>query len=298
MKIAITGASGLIGSALRASLAEDGHQVLRLVRGEARSGEEAAWDPHGGRVDTSRLEDADAVVHLAGAPLGPRRWTAAYRKKIRESRVAGTRTLCEALAGMEPPVPRLLSASGINYYGDTGETAVDERAPRGEGFLAEVVAAWEGATAPAEEAGVAVSHLRTGVVLTGSGGMLATTLPLFRAGLGGRLGSGRQYMSWISLADHVAAMRFLLARPELTGAVNLCSPEPVTNAEYTRAVGSAVGRPTLAPVPKFALRAALGDFADEAALPSVRARPARLLEAGYTFRHVRLDRSLSEILAG
>lgn len=327
MRVAITGASGLVGSELAASLAADGHEVVRLVRREARSAGEARWAPKDGHVDTDRLVGADAVVNLAGAPLGPRRWTAAYEREIWDSRVTGTRTLAGALAAMSPPVPRLLSGSAVGFYGDTGPTTVDERfepshdtaeetavevghaaetgsraeavrrtSERGQ-FLPRLAAAWEAATDPAEAAGVAVTHLRTGLVLDAERGLLGTVLPLFRLGLGGRIGDGRHYMSWISITDMVAALRFLLDRPDLTGPVNLCAPTPVTNDEYTRAVGAALRRPTPFPVPAFAMRAALGRFADETALAGHRVYPHRLLEAGFEFRHRELEPALAEILA-
>lgn len=292
MKVAITGSTGLTGSALARSLADDGHSVVRLVRRPARDEHEARWDPEGGTVDTGPLAGTDAVVHLAGTPLGPARWTTARRRAIRQSRVAGTRTLAAALAGMDAPPGRLLSGSAIGYYGDTGDQAVDEAGDKGQGFLSDLCRDWERATAEAEEAGIATAHLRTGLVLSGRGGLLGSVLPLFRLGLGGRLGDGRQYMSWISLSDHVGAMRFLLERPGLTGPFDLCAPEPVTNAAYTRAVAASVGRPAPLPVPAFAMRAALGGFADEAALVSQRVLPARLEEAGFGFTHPTLGPAL------
>ncbi|MUL40978.1 TIGR01777 family protein [Streptomonospora sp. PA3] len=295
MRVAITGASGLIGGALARSLTEDGHEVLRMVRRPARDAAEVCWEP-GGRVDTDRLAGADAVVHLAGAPLGPARWTRRYKRTLRESRIRGTRTLAAALAAMESPPPRLVSGSAVGFYGDTGTRPTGEDGPRGRGFLAELVADWEAATAPAEEAGVSVAHARSGVVLARSGGLLGTLLPLFRLGLGGRLGSGRQYVSWIALADEVGALRFLLERPDVAGPVNLVAPEPVTNAAYTAQVARAVRRPAVLAVPGFAMRAALGGFADEAALVSQRAVPERLLEAGYSFRFPSLPGALSDIV--
>ncbi|MDA2814370.1 TIGR01777 family oxidoreductase [Nocardiopsis sp. RSe5-2] len=297
MKVAITGSTGLIGSALARSLADDGHEVVRMVRRPARDEHEARWDPENGTVDTGPLVGADAVVHLAGAPLGPARWTTARRRAIRQSRVAGTRTLAKALAGMDAPPGRLLSGSAVGYYGDTGDRAVDETGDKGQGFLSDLCRDWERATAEAEEAGTATAHLRTGIALSGHGGLLAAVLPLFRLGLGGRLGDGRQYMSWISLRDHVGAMRFLLERPDLTGPFDLCAPEPVTNAAYTRAVAAAVGRPAPLPVPAFAMRAALGGFADEAALVSQRVLPARLQEAGFAFEHPTLGPALMAAVA-
>ncbi|GAA4890104.1 TIGR01777 family oxidoreductase [Streptomonospora salina] len=295
MRVAITGASGLVGSALADSLSEDGHGVVRVVRRPARSSDEAEWRPDEGYLDTGRLAGADAVVHLAGQPIGPARWTRRYRRGLWDSRVPATRGLAAALAGMEAPPPRLVSGSAVGFYGDTGDRTAGEDAPRGDGFLAELVAAWEGATAPAEEAGIPVVHARTGIVLARSGGLLGTVLPMFRLGLGARLGSGRQYISWIALADEVAALRFLLERPGITGPVNLVAPDPVTNAEYTRQVARAVHRPAVLAVPGFAMRAALGGFADEAALVSQRAAPERLRSAGYSFLRPELSGALSDI---
>lgn len=302
MRIAITGASGLIGTALTASLLEDGHQVLHLVRHHARSREpdgvvRVHWRPTRAYVDTDALAGVDAVVNLAGAPVGPGRWTTGRRRLIRSSRVQSTRVLAQALAGMDAPPSRLLSASGVNFYGDTGGRVADESTPAGRGFLAEVTRDWERATAPAERAGISVAHLRTGVVLDAHGGLLGTVLPLFRLGLGGRLGSGRQYLSWISVDDEVGAIRFLLERPDVTGPVNLCAPEPVSNAAYTEALGRALRRPVPAAVPAPVMHAVLGAFAQETALIDLRVRPARLLSAGYSFRHSDIDSALSDILA-
>ncbi|MBB6172578.1 hypothetical protein HNR23_002638 [Nocardiopsis mwathae] len=273
--------------------------MVRLVRHTSASPPglvEAHWDPARGEVETGPLRGVDAVVHLAGAPIGPARWTPEYKQLIQDSRVLGTRTLCAALADMDKPPSRLLSASAIGYYGATGDTAVDEDAPHGEGFLAEVTTAWEAAATPAEESGISVAYLRSGVVLSVEGGLLGKILPLFRMGLGGRLGDGHQYMSWMSIADEVAAIRFLLERPEITGPVNLCAPEPVTNAEFTAALGRALHRPAVLPVPEFAMRWAMGEFADEAALIDQRVLPRRLLEAEYPFRHADLDTALADIL--
>ncbi|GAA1122861.1 TIGR01777 family oxidoreductase [Nocardiopsis composta] len=296
MKIAISGASGLIGSALGRSLTEDGHEVVHLVRRPARTLAEARWDPAAGTVDTGPLAGADAVVHLAGVPIGPARWTRARKAAIRGSRVRGTRTLAQALARMDPPPARLVCGSAVGYYGDTGGRPAGEDAPQGTGFLADLVRDWEAAAAPAAEAGVSVAYSRTGVVLSASGGLLGAVLPLFRLGLGGRLGSGRQYMSWISLDDEVAALRFLLERPGLTGPVNLCAPEPVTNAAYTEAIARALHRPAVLAVPGFAMRAALGGFADEAALVDQRAVPDRLTAAGFEFRHPDIGTALADLI--
>lgn len=294
MQIAITGSTGLIGSALVRALRDEGRTVLRLVRRRPTAGDEVRWDPFG-EVDTAALEGVDAVVHLAGAGIGDRRWTSCYKRQIRDSRVEGTRTLARALAAMDRPPAVLVSASGTGFYGDTGDRAVDESAPGGSGFLADVCRDWEAAALPAAQAGIRVVHPRTGLVLAREGGLLGRTLPLFRAGLGGRLGTGRQWMSWISLADEVAALRFLIDG-DLDGPVDLTAPEPVTNAVYTRTLARALHRPALFVAPAAALRLALGGFADEAALVSQRVLPARLGKAGFRFRHQDLASALAGIL--
>lgn len=294
MQIAITGSTGLIGSALVSALRDGGRTVVRLVRRRPTADDEVRWDPFG-EVDTAALEGVDAVVHLAGAGIGERRWTSCYRQQIRDSRVEGTRTLARALAGMRKPPSVLVSASSTGFYGDTGDRAVDEDAPGGAGFLAEVCRDWEAAARPAAEAGIRVVHPRTGLVLAREGGLLGKTLPLFRAGLGGRLGTGRQWMSWISIIDQIAALRFLIDG-DLDGPVDLTAPEPVTNADYTRALGRALHRPALFVAPAVALRLALGGFADEAALVSQRVLPARLVQAGFRFRHPDLASALADIL--
>ncbi|MEU4835710.1 TIGR01777 family oxidoreductase [Streptosporangium sp. NPDC023615] len=300
MTIIMTGSSGLLGTALVKALRDDGARVVRLVRRVPRGDEEAFWNPPKGVLDPAVLEGADAVIHLAGAGIGDSRWSDEYKREVVRSRVEGTRTLATALAGLTGPArpATLLSSSAIGFYGDTGDRAVDETAPAGEGFLArEVVVPWEAETAPAEEAGVRVAHLRTGLVLTPEGGMLARILPVFRAALGAPLGSGRQYWSWISLDDWVLAVRYLLAHPEISGPVNLTAPEPVTNAEFTKVLGAALHRPTMPlAVPGFALRALLGEFAEEGVLTGQRVLPRRLLDAGYTFRHKRLDEALAAVL--
>lgn len=297
MKIAISGSTGLIGTALVGSLRADGHDVLRLVRREPGGPDEARWDPYG-EVDTEALEGLDAVVHLAGAGIGDRRWTESYKKRVRDSRVVGTRTLAEALAGLRRPPRVLVSGSGMGYYGRTDDRDADESSAMGSGFLAELVRDWEAAAEPAATAGIRVVHPRTGLVLAREGGLLGRTLPLFRLGLGGRLGSGRQWMSWISLPDHIAALRLLIDRADATGPVNLTAPLPVTNAEFTKALGRALHRPAPFAVPVFALRAALGGFADEGPLISQRVLPRRLTELGFHFAHADLGTALTAVLTG
>ncbi|WP_460860937.1 TIGR01777 family oxidoreductase [Nocardiopsis coralliicola] len=296
MKVAITGAGGLVGGALSRALTADGHAVVHLVRRPARTAAEARWDPGKGTVDTGPLTGADAVVHLAGEPIGPARWTRAKTAAIWDSRISGTAVLVRALLGMEHPPPRLVSGSAVGFYGDTAGRPTGEDGPNGTGFLPRLARDWEAAAQSAAEGPVSVALSRTGIVLAGSGGMLGTVLPLFRAGLGGRLGTGRQYMSWIALDDMVAALRLLIERTDLTGPFNLTAPNPVTNASYTAAVAHALHRPALAPVPAFAIRAALGGFADEAALVDQRVVPDRLNDAGFTFAHPELTAALPAVL--
>lgn len=290
MRVAVTGASGLIGSALVPHLRAEGHEVIRLVRGTARQPDEVSWDPATGYVDLAALEGSQAVVHLAGAGVGDHRWTEAYKAEIRDSRVRGTDTIARAVAQLDQEPEVLVSGSAIGYYGDTGDRVVDETAPAGSSFLADVVVAWEAAADPARDAGIRVVHPRTGLVLGGptrvwrgrspslSMGLL---WPIFSLGAGGRLGPGTQWWSYISLRDEVRALSFLLTN--LDGPVNLTAPNPATNAEVTRELGALLRRPTALPVPAAVLKGVLGEFSSEI-LGSIRVRPARLLEAGFEFR--------------
>ncbi|WP_204045348.1 TIGR01777 family oxidoreductase [Acrocarpospora phusangensis] len=297
MTIVVTGSSGLLGSALIRALTADGHQVRRLVRHPPAAPDEAFWNPDEGILDPAVFEGADAVVHLAGAGIGDKRWTESYKRTVLESRTKGTSAVAAALSGMGAPPRVLLSSSAVGFYGDTGDRAVDEKDRQGEGFLADVVGQWEGATARAEEAGVRVVRLRSGVVLSRRGGALAKVLPIFRMGLGAPLGTGRQYFSWISLHDWVDAVRFLLQKDEISGPVNVTSPEPVTNAEYTKALGEALNRTTLPiPTPAFALRLALGGFADEGVLIGQRVIPRVLLDHGHRFNEPDLPTALKSAL--
>ncbi|MFJ8665723.1 TIGR01777 family oxidoreductase [Streptomyces sp. NPDC093600] len=290
-RIAVTGASGLIGSALVRSLRADGHDVLRLVRRPARTADEVEWDPSRLYVDASGLVGVDAVVHLAGAGVGERRWNEAYKKEIRDSRVLGTAAISQALASLAEPPEVLVCGTALGYYGDTGTRAVDETAPAGEGFLPSVCVEWEAAAAPAEEAGIRVAYARTGLVVAREGGAWGRLFPVFRAGVGGRMGSGRQYWSFISLHDEVAALRHLIDTGSLSGPVNLTAPEPVTNREVTAAMGRVLRRPTLLTVPAPALKAVLGDFAQDV-LGSQRVLPGRLLESGFDFAFPTIDESI------
>jgi hypothetical protein len=298
VKIAVTGSSGLIGSRLVPALVADGHDVLRLVRRTPRRADEHRWDPQHRRIDPALLADVDAVVHLAGVGVADHRWNATHKRQVLESRVDGTATISQALADAAAADPGrervLLSGSAVGWYGDTGDRVVDESAPAGTDFLARVCLAWEAATAPAVGAGVRVALLRTGLVL-GPGGLLGRMLPLFRLGLGGRLGSGRQYLPWISLQDEVDAIRFLLTTP-VSGPVNLSAPTPVTNAEFAAALGRLVHRPAVLPVPGPALEVVLGEFARVGVLAGQRAVPAALTAAGFQFTHRDLEAALRAAL--
>ncbi|UOY03016.1 TIGR01777 family oxidoreductase [Blastococcus sp. PRF04-17] len=302
MKVAVSGASGLIGKALVPALRADGHEVLVLVRRTPRTADEHRWDPQHRRIDPSLLGDVDAVINLAGTPIRPRPFTAAYKKSLLDSRVDATSTISEALATAAAADPGrrrvLLSASAVGFYGDTGARTVTERDGPGEDFLARLCVQWEGATAPAEAAGVRVVHLRTGLVL-GRGALLLQILGLvFRLGLGGRLGSGRQYWPWVSLRDEVDAVRFLLTADDVSGPVNVTGPEPVTNAEFTERLGAAVSRPTFLAVPRFAISLALGEFGRSSVLAGQRAVPAVLQDAGFVFTHTTVDEALRAALSG
>jgi len=292
VKIAITGASGFIGSALSGRLEADGHTVLQIGRGPAGPGR-LAWDPAAGHLDGARLEGFEAVVNLAGASLASGRWSPARRHELRASRIASTRLLSQTLAALDRPPAALLSASAVGYYGDRGDEELTEASPAGTGFLADLCRDWEAETVPASDAGVRVVHLRTGIVLARSGGALARQLPLFRLGLGGRLGSGRQVISWISLDDEVGAIVFAIGADGLRGPANLSAPAPVTNAAFTAALGRVLRRPARLPVPGPALRLVFGaDLADEALLGSQRALPAALLAHGYRFEHGDVETAL------
>jgi len=294
VKVVLTGASGLLGPALASSFRVDGHQVVRLVRREPSAADEARWDPVAGHVDPAALGGADVVVHLAGVGLGDRPWTPAHRRAVMDSRVQGTTTISRAAA--ETGVPTLLSASGIGYYGNPGDRVLDESAPSGTTFIAEIARRWEESTAPASEGGVRVVPMRTAVVLSATGGAYGRLLPIFRLGLGGRIGSGRQWWSWVTLGDYVRAVRFLAAHDEIAGPVNVSAPEPLTNAAMTAAMGRVLHRPTLAVVPGFALRLPLRDFAEDL-LGGQRVVPRRLLEAGFEFAHREFEPALHETLA-
>jgi len=281
-RIAVAGASGLVGGALVRSLTAEGHEVVRLVRRAPGSQDEVRWDPEKGQVDVAGLAGCDAVVNLAGAGVGDRRWTDEYKARIRDSRVLGTTALAKAIASLEEKPRVFVNGSAIGYYGETGTREVDESAPPGQGFLPELCVEWEGATAPAREAGVRTVLARTGLVVSRHGGAWGRLFPLFQAGLGGRLGDGRQYWSYVSLHDEVAALRHLLDTEGLSGPFNLTAPNPLTNREITAAMGRVLHRPTLFAVPAPVLRTALGEMSGDV-LGSTRVLPKRLLKSGFTF---------------
>ena len=297
MKVAVTGASGLIGRALTGQLRQDGDQVVTLVRRAPAGAGEIAWDPVAprGGLSPAALQGVDVVVHLAGAGIADRRWTASYKEEIRASRVLGTRAVADLLASMDHP-PVLLTGSAIGWYGDTGGREVDESAPAGQGFLAGVVRDWEAAADPAREAGIRVVSLRTGIVLSPAGGVLARMLPPFRLGLGARLGSGGQYMSWVTLTDWVRATTFLAGAAGISGPVNITAPNPVTNAAFTAALAAAVHRPALLAIPSPVLSLALGEATSDL-LSSARVRPRRLLAEGFEFSQADLAAALGAELA-
>jgi hypothetical protein len=284
----------MLGSATTRMLRGDGHEVVRLVRRAATSDDEISWDPSAA-LDPGALGPVDAAINLCGAGVGDHRWNARYKQVLRDSRVLPTATLAEALALLPDPPSVLLNASAIGFYGDTAGTAVDETAPRGRGFLADLCAEWEAATDPAESAGIRVVHLRTGLVVSGSGGAWGRLLPLFKAGLGGPMGSGDQFWSTISLSDQMAGVRHCLNTPQLAGPVNVTGPHPLTNREMAQAMGTVLHRPAVLPAPGFALKAVLGEFAGEI-LGSQRVLPTRLLTSGFVFSHPRFaDQLIAEI---
>ncbi|MFI7001915.1 TIGR01777 family oxidoreductase [Nocardia sp. NPDC050175] len=295
MKVVIAGSSGLIGTALVAALRRDGHEVARLVRRRAAGPDEFTWDPVRAELDERALRGADAVVNLCGASIGRRRWNGSFKQELRDSRITPTDVLAAAV--VKASVPTLLNASGVHFYGgDTGDRVVDETSPAGSGFLGTLCRDWEAATRPAADAGVRTVLLRSAVVLSRHGGLLSMLHPLYSLGLGGRLGSGRQYTPWISLADEIGAIVFTLGTDTLAGPLNVVGPAPVTNAEFSRALGRSVHRPTPLVVPAFALRALIGEFAQEAILHGPRAIPTALEEAGYEFQHPTIGAALAAMV--
>jgi len=297
MRIVMAGASGFLGTRLARRLGDEGHEVVRLVRRAPRAAGEVGWQPSARRLDPAALAGADAVINLTGAGIAAPRWTRRYREVLRASRIDPTTTLATTIAAL-PPAERprtLLNASGISCYGDTGDRTVDEHAPLGTGVLPDLCRAWEGATAPAAEAGTRVVSLRTAPVLDRAGGLLKPQLLPYKLGIAGTFGSGRQWVPWIALADWLSAATFLLAREDIAGPVNVTSPEPVTNARFTKALGRALHRPTVMPIPAVALKVILGGFAVEV-LHGSGALPGVLTGAGFTFRYPDLDAALRAAL--
>jgi uncharacterized protein len=294
VRVVVAGSSGLIGTALVAHLRATGHEVLRLVRRPPSAPDERGWDPPAGRVDDGALDGVDAVVNLNGASIADRPWSGARRQALRDSRIVPTEVLAKAV--VEHRVPTLLNGSAVGFYGDKGGGTVDESAPPGSGFLADLVRDWEAAAQPARDGGARVAFLRTGLVLSQSGGLLGPLKLLYRFALGGRIGSGTQYMPWISLDDEVGAMGFVLENPSVEGPVNLAGPTPVTNAEFTKALAHAVGRPAPFAVPAAVIRTLAREQGEELLLYGQRAVPAKLEAAGYRFRHGTLDEALAAVL--
>ncbi len=295
MKVLVSGMSGLIGAALALALRAAGHAAIGLSRSR-EGGEWIRWDPDAGQLDAARLEGFEAVVHLAGEGIADRRWSAAQKERIRNSRVNSTRLLAEKLASLSQPPPVFVCASAIGYYGDRGDEELTEQSPSGDGFLAGVCREWEAAADAARNKGIRVAHMRTGVVLSAAGGALAKMLTPFKLCLGGVVGSGKQYMSWITLDDEVGAIMHAIAHADLAGPVNGVAPAPVTNREFTKTLGKVLGRPTVFPMPAFAARLAFGKMADELLLASAKVLPKRLNESGYAFGHPQLEGALRHVL--
>lgn len=297
MKILISGSHGLVGRALIRSLETEGHEIYQLVRYAPRSDSEIEWSPDRYSIALAMIEGFDAVVNLAGESIAEGRWTEEKKRRIRESRVRGTKLLSDTLASLSNPPRILICASAIGYYGNRGDEILTESSAPGNDFLADVCVEWEKATALATEKGIRVVNTRFGVILDKNGGALAKMLPPFRMGVGGRVGSGKQWMSWIALDDVVGALKFALVNETLRGPVNFVAPAPVTNAEFTKTLGKALSRPTLFPIPAFGMRLAFGEMADALLLSSQRVEPASLTKAGYQFQYLGLEGALRHVLA-
>ncbi|HEY3041515.1 MAG TPA: TIGR01777 family oxidoreductase [Pyrinomonadaceae bacterium] len=296
MKILIGGSHGLVGTALIKSLEAEGHEIFRLVRHYPDSSSEIEWSPDRYSIALARLEGFDAVVNLAGESIAEGRWTEDKKRRIRESRIKGTKLLGDALANLTNRPKTFICASAVGYYGDRGDELLTETSTPGKDFLADLCVEWEKATALATEKGIRVVNTRFGLILDPNGGALAKMLPPFRLGLGGSIGSGKQWMSWIALDDVVGALKFALANEELNGPVNFVAPNPVTNAEFTKRLGEALSRPTLFPIPAFGVRLAFGEMADALLLSSQRVEPQRLKATGYQFQYSQLEGALRHVL--
>jgi uncharacterized protein (TIGR01777 family) len=296
--VLVTGSHGLIGSALIPRLRADAHRVVRLVRGAPEGSDDVRWDPGAGTIDAAGLDGVDAVVHLAGAGIADKKWTPERKQLILESRTKGTDLLARTLAGLPRPPAVLISSSGVGYYGNRGAEELTEAAAPGDDFPAQICVAWEAATAPASQAGIRVVTIRTGIVLAAHGGALQRMLLPFKLGLGGRIGSGEQYMSWITLDDHVGAIRHLLTTESVTGPVNLTAPNPVTNSDFARALGSALHRPTVLPTPLFPLKAIYGsELVQHLLVDGQRVVPRALEASGYEFEFSDIERALRAVVA-
>ena len=297
MKILISGSHGLVGKALGSELSKGGHEIVSLVREKSEAASEIEWHPNQGSIDSERLSGFDTVIHLAGESIASGRWTDDKKRRIRESRVKGTTLLSEALARSSKPPATFISASAIGYYGDRGDELLNEESGPGNDFLAEVCLAWERATAEAEAKRIRTVHTRFGIILDQDGGALAKMLTPFRMGVGGRIGDGKQWMSWVALADVINGLKFVLANQTIGGPVNYVAPNPVTNAEFTKTLGRVLSRPTLFPIPEFGARLAFGEMADALLLSSQRVVPTVLNENGFQITRPTLEDALRNILA-
>ncbi|WP_010584317.1 TIGR01777 family oxidoreductase [Schlesneria paludicola] len=296
MKILVTGATGLVGSELVPFLTRQGNDVYRLTHSKPKEANDIVWDPAHNQLPKARIEGTEAIVHLAGENIAGKRWNPKVKEELRRSRLDGTKLLCETIASMQAPPKTLICASAIGYYGNRGSELLNETSAPGTGFLADLCKDWEAACEPARVKGIRVVNIRIGVILTPKGGALAKMLPPFKMGVGGIMGSGNQYWSWISIDDVVGVIQHCLANEKISGPVNTTAPCPVTNYEFTKALGAVVGRPTFIPMPAFAARLALGEMADNLLLASARVMPNRLSETGYPFRHPALEPALQYLL--
>ena len=296
MKILVTGATGLVGSELVPFLTQQGHEVNRLTHSKPKEANDIVWDPARNQLPKARIEGTDAIVHLAGENIAGKRWNEKVKEELRRSRLDGTKLLCETIAQMQSPPKSLICASAIGFYGNRGSELLNETSAAGTGFLADLCKDWEAACEPARQKGIRVVNIRIGVVLTPKGGALAKMIPPFKMGVGGIMGSGNQYWSWISIDDVVGVINHCLTHEKISGPVNTTTPRPVTNYEFTKALGAVLGRPTILPMPAFAARLALGEMADALLLSSARVMPNRLSETGYQFHHPALEPALQSLL--